>query len=106
MAQLALPLSRNSDPVSSREAAESVKPGNVDLISEIGTAAAAYDRPVTADDIVRYLIAWFPDRWLRATIISAITRAVTARTLVVVEDELGKSDRGHACTLYRLGDAP
>lgn len=101
IAQLALPLARNSDPVSSREAAESVKPGNSALVNAIREAVRDGELllgAVTAFQIARRVEEMFPGRWDEGSIRTACKRA----GLVAVDTE-GRSPRGSRCLRFTLG---
>lgn len=99
IAQLPLPLARNSDPVTSREAAERVKPGNGELVRAIRFAVGVHAHdpayPWTAFDIAEQVEVDYPGRWAESTIRTAVSRAG-----LTAVDVKGKSPRGQRCVRF------
>lgn len=95
-AQLSLPLSRTTDPLTSGLAAASVRPANNELIGYIH-AALERDGLMTHEEIADAVDEAQPDRWTHGTIVSACARAGLFEW-----DERVTNRRGHPVKLWSL----
>src|SRR6185369_5048738 len=98
-AQLSLPLSRATDPYTSRLAGESISPylGELELLIR-----AVIDRigPCTHEEVAEQIQADQPDRWTTGTVVSACSRSFL--------EQYGESRnrRGRRVLLWVCADVP
>ena len=72
--QLSLPTARTTDPDTSRDAAESVKPANP-LLVQLIRAVLDTSSDLAHEQIVYLVGELYPGRWTQGTIVSACARA-------------------------------